>query len=174
MSMPYERILIVEDHPDLLKEMSQVLSEAGYQVQTATTGADAIALARQSAFDLVLADIFLPDGSGIDFFRQMREQHPDLAGVVVTAHSTWELALDALRAGFVGFLVKPIVPEQLLTSVLSALEQEKLRRENARLRALVPLYELSRTFMGTIALQDVLNQIVNIVRQENPIRYLSR
>jgi len=164
--MPYERILIVEDHPDLLKEMSQVLSEAGYQVQTATTGADAIALARQSAFDLVLADIFLPDGSGIDFFRQMREQHPDLAGVVVTAHSTWELALDALRAGFVGFLVKPIVPEQLLTSVLSALEQEKLRRENARLRALVPLYELSRTFMGTIALQDVLNQIVNLVRQE--------
>lgn len=164
--MPYERILIVEDHPDLLKEMSQVLSEAGYQVQTATTGADAIALARQSAFDLVLADIFLPDGSGIDFFRQMREQHPDLAGVVVTAHSTWELALDALRAGFVGFLVKPIVPEQLLTSVFSALEQEKLRRENARLRALVPLYELSRTFMGTIALKQVLDQIVNLVRQE--------
>ncbi len=164
--MPHERILIVEDHPDLLKEMSEVLIEAGYQVQTATKGADAMVLAQQSTFDLVLADIFLPDGSGIEFFRQIREHQPDLAGVVVTVHSSWELALDAWRAGFVGFLVKPIVPEQLLTSVFSALEQEKLRRENARLRALVPLYELSRTFMGTITLQEVLNQIVNIVRQE--------
>lgn len=84
----------------------------------------------------------------------------------MTGHSTWELALDALRAGFVAFLVKPIVPEELLATIVSALEQEKLRHENARLRTLVPLYELAHAFMETVELKDLLDQIINAVKQE--------
>ncbi len=171
--MPNERILILEDHPELLKEISAVLAEAGYVTQSVTGCAEALELIRQSPFDLLLADVFLPDGSGIDTFQQMRQLRPELAGVVITVHSTWELAQDALRAGFVSFLVKPIVPEQLLAAVVSALEQEKLRHENVRLRALVPLYELSRAFMSTVALPDLLHQIVNTVRQETHAQVVS-
>jgi signal transduction histidine kinase/FixJ family two-component response regulator len=153
--------------------MRNVLTEADYQVHLARTCAEALSFAQQTPLDLLIADVFLPDGSGIETFRQMRLLRPELAGIVVTGHSTWELALEALRAGIAGFLVKPIVPEQLLAAVLGALEQEHLRRENARLRALVPLYELSRAFMGTVALKDVLQQIVTTVRQETKAEIVS-
>ncbi|MBI5029872.1 MAG: GAF domain-containing protein [Chloroflexi bacterium] len=164
--MPNEHILVLEDHPELLEQVSQVLSGAGYQVVSAQTGAEALALARRSSFDLLLADVFLPDTTGIQVFQQVRATHSEMAGVVITGHSTWELALDALRAGFVAFLVKPVVPEELLATIVTALEQEKLKRENARLRTLVPLYELSRAFMETVELKDLLNQIVTAVQQE--------
>lgn len=168
-----ERILVLEDHAELREETRQVLEHAGYSVQVAACGADALAAAQREPFDLLLADVYLPDLSGIEAFRQMRALHPDLAGVVMTGYSTWELTMNALHAGFVGFLVKPFVPEQLVAAVVSALEQEKLRRENARLRALVPLYALSRAFMGSVELNDVLDQIIATARQETQAEVVS-
>ena len=164
--MPNERILVLEDHSELLAEMCKILADAGYQIMSAQTGAEAITLARRAAFDLIVADVFLPDTTGIQVFQQIRGVRPDIAGIVITGHSTWELALDALRAGFVAFLVKPVVPEELLATIVSALEQEKLKHENARLRALVPLYELAHAFMETVELKDLLDQIINAVKQE--------
>ncbi len=164
--MTDEHVLLLEDHVELRNQMCDVLTDAGYHVWVAGTGAEAIALARNRAYDLLVADVFLPDTTGIQVFQQIRAFLPDLAGVAITGHSTWELALDALRAGFVGFLVKPFVPEQLIATIVSALEQERLRQENARLRAMVPLYELSRAFMGTFELKDLLDQIVDMVRKE--------
>ncbi|MBI3537562.1 MAG: GAF domain-containing protein [Chloroflexi bacterium] len=165
--MPNERILILEDHADLRAEAKQILAGAGYRVETAESGADAMLVARRAAFDVLLADVYLPDGTGMEIFQKLRALHPDLAGIVMTGFSTWEVAMDALRAGFVSFLVKPFVPEQLVTAIVSALEQEKLRRENARLNALVPLYEVSRAFMGMIELDELLNKIVVTAQKES-------
>ena len=164
--MPNEHILVLEDHLELLNEMSKILIAAGYQVTTARTGAQAIELARRIPFDLLVADVYLPDTTGIQVFQQIRAVNAEMAGIVITGHSTWEIALDALRAGFVAFLAKPVVPEELLAAIVSALEQEKLRHENTRLRTVVPLYELSRAFMETVELKDLLNQIITAVKQE--------
>jgi signal transduction histidine kinase/CheY-like chemotaxis protein len=164
--MPKEKILLIEDHRDLREQTAQVILEAGYRVQSAASGAEAIELARREQFDLIIADVFLPDQSGIQVFEQVRAFAPDIAGIVITGHSTWEIALDALRAGFVGFLVKPVLPEQLLAAIVNALEQEKLRRENARLRALVPFYELARAFTGTLELKELLDIVVATIQRE--------
>ncbi len=166
-------ILVLEDHPELCEEMRSILQEAGYYARAARTGADALALAQAEAFDLLIADIFLPDQSGIEVFRQIHRFCPDIAGIVITGHSTWELAAEALKAGFSGFLVKPVVPEQLLATCVSALEQEQLRRENARLRAIIPLYELSHTFMGGMPLTDLLSRIVKMAQQETRAQIVS-
>ncbi len=171
--MPNENILVLEDHTELREEIRQILTHAGYRVQVASNGTDALAAVRREPFDLLVADVVLPDLSGIEAFQQMRAIQPDLAGIVMTAYSTWEMAMEALHAGFVGFIVKPFVPEQLAAAVVNALEQEKLRRENARLRALVPLYELSRAFMGTIEVKDLLEQIVTIAREETKAEVVS-
>lgn len=171
--MPNENILVLEDHAELRQEIRQILTNAGYHVQVAANGTDAIAAVRREPFALLVADVVLPDLTGIETFQQMRAIQPDLAGIVITAYSTWEMAMEALRAGFVGFIVKPFVPEQLAAAVVSALEQEKLRRENARLRALVPLYELSRAFMGTTGVKDLLDQIVAIAREETKAEVVS-
>jgi signal transduction histidine kinase/CheY-like chemotaxis protein len=171
--MPHEKILLLEDHAETREQTMRVLADASYDVRAVATGAEAIELARREPFDLLIADVYLPDVSGIQVFQQIRTIRPDIAGIVITFYSSWELASDALRAGFVSFLVKPVVPEQLLAAIVSALEQEKLRRENARLRALVPLYELSRAFMGTLELNDLLEQVVTMVQQETKAEVVS-
>ncbi len=164
--MPTERILILDDNEALRLETANTLANAGYIVEPAATTQEALALARQFPFDLLLADIYLPDENGIDAFTQIRDILPDVAGIAMTGYSSWEVSMEALRAGFAGFLVKPFPSEQLLSSVVAALEQEHLRRENARLHALVPLYELARSFMGATELSEVLNKVVTTVRQE--------
>lgn len=164
--MPHEHILVLEDHADLCAQICQILTGAGYTVQSAATGAEALEAAQHRRFDLVVADVFLPDFSGIEVFKRLCAAQPGLAGIVITGYSSWETAMDAMRSGFCGFLVKPFVPEQLVAAVVSALEQENLRHENARLRALVPLYELSRAFVGTVELQQLLDQIIATARQE--------
>jgi signal transduction histidine kinase/DNA-binding response OmpR family regulator len=171
--MPHEHILLLEDHIETREQTAHVLTDAGYSVQAVGTGADAIALARDELFDLIIADISLPDQSGIAVFQEIRALRPDIAGIVMTIHSTWDLAMEALHKGFVSFLVKPVVPEQLLAAIVSALEQEQLRRENARLRALVPLYELSRAFMGTLELNELLDQVVGTVQKETKAEVVS-
>lgn len=171
--MANEKILVLEDHTPLRKQLEQALTDAGFQTQSAETGAAALELVQHHTFDLVIADIFLPDGSGIEAFRQLRKRLPEVAGIVITGHSTWELAIEALNAGFVGFLVKPVVIEQLATTVINALEQEKLRRENARLRAIVPLFELSKTFMGNFSLDELLQRIVATAQRETKAQIVS-
>ncbi|MGE5264065.1 MAG: GAF domain-containing protein [Acidobacteriota bacterium] len=171
--MAHEHILVLEDHAELCEEIRQTLTNSGFYVQVAATAAEAIAVARREPIDLLVADVFLPDFSGIEAFQEIRRSLPDIAGIVITGYSTWQMAMDALRTGFVGFVVKPFVPEQLIAGVVNALEQEKLRRENARLRALVPLYELSRSFMGTVELTDLLNQIITTARQETKAEVVS-
>jgi signal transduction histidine kinase/FixJ family two-component response regulator len=164
--MPNERILVLEDDESIRLETGRTLAGAGYRVQTAATAEQALALTRGQKFDLLLADVYLPDSDGIRVFHRIRERQPELAGIAMTGHSSWDLAMDAIRVGFAGLLVKPFPVEQLISAVVGALEQEGLRRENARLRALVPLYELSRTFMGPLELGQVLEHVLVIAREE--------
>jgi signal transduction histidine kinase/DNA-binding response OmpR family regulator len=171
--MPQEHILILEDNAEVRDRARRVLSDAGFYVHTAASAAEAIQAAQREPFDLLLADVYLPGLNGLEAFQQIRATRPDVAGVVMTGYSTWEMAMEALRAGFAGFLVKPFAPEQLVSAVVAALEQEKLRRENARLRALVPLYEISNAFMGTTDLADLLRQIVATARQETQAEVVS-
>lgn len=171
--MSQERILILEDHAGLREEICQFVSEAGYSVESVASGAEALGAASSKHYDLLIADVYLPDISGIDAFRQMQAHDPGLAAIAVTGYSSWEIAMEAVRAGFTGFLAKPFAREELLSAVTAALEQEKLRRENVRLRALVPLYELSRTFMGTSELSQVLDQIVTTALEETRAEVVS-
>ncbi len=164
--MPNERILVIDDNESLRLKAAETLAGAGYQVETAANAEDGVALAALHPFDLILADIYLPDQNGIDAFHRIRAQHPEVAGIAMTGYSSWEVSMEAIRAGFAGFLVKPFPAEQLISAVVAALEQENLRRENARLRALVPLYELSRSFMGGTELSEVLSQVIKTVRAE--------
>lgn len=166
-------ILVLEDHTELCAEIRRILTDADYIVQVAATGTEAVAAAHRECFDLLIADVRLPDFTGIEAFQRIRQFRPDIAGIVVTGYSTWQLAMEALHCGFVGFVPKPFVPEQLMAAVVNALEQERLRRENARLRALVPLYELSRGFIGTVELQELLTQIITTARQETKAEAVS-
>lgn len=171
--MPSERILVLEDHEELRDQVSRFVAQAGYTVEAVASGAEAIAAVGKAHFDLLIADVYLGDMTGIEAFRILHQDDPAMAAIAVTGYSTWEIAMEAVRAGFNGFLAKPFAQEELISAITTALEQEKLRRENARLKALVPLYELSRTFMGKSELAEVLDQIVTAAREETRAEVVS-
>jgi signal transduction histidine kinase/CheY-like chemotaxis protein len=164
--MAGERILIVDDEQDVLDLCTKILQLGGYQTKGVVSGHKAIEAARQEEFDLVLADINMPDLDGLETMQAIRGIEPDMVGVIMTGYGTMETAIKALRLGMEDFIVKPFSPDQLSEVVTSALEKGRLQRENVRLRALIPLYELSRAFMTVTNLQGLLDQIVEVSRQE--------
>jgi len=102
----------------------------------------------------------------MEVYRSIRGITPEVAGVIITGYGSMEVAMEAIRLGFSGFVTKPFAPEALALAVGQALARRRLERENARLRALIPLLELSRAFMGTTDLDELLNQVVHVARRE--------
>jgi len=107
------RILAVDDEPNLRELLRIVLEGEGYEVSTAASYAEGSRLLTQEHFDLVICDIFLPDGNGLDLVRTFRPTKERTQFVVVTAHTTPAHALTALREGAVEYLSKPFDVEEL-------------------------------------------------------------
>jgi PAS domain S-box-containing protein len=164
--MAREKILVVEDDPDVLNLCKQILISQGYQVEGAGDGYEAIERAKGRSFDLVLADIKMPGMNGMEAYRSIKEFNPDIVGVIITGYASIETAIEAVKLGFDGFVTKPFTPDELHAAVMKALERSRLDRENARLRALIPLFELSEVFMATIDLGELLDQVVHTAQQE--------
>jgi signal transduction histidine kinase/CheY-like chemotaxis protein len=113
------RILLVEDHEDTLHVMAAFLETAHHQVHVAQDVASALALAGRHDFDLVVSDLGLPDGSGLDLMRKLRESH-GLKGVAVSGYGTAEDVAQSLAAGFVEHLTKPLYPAKLKEAIIRA------------------------------------------------------
>jgi signal transduction histidine kinase len=163
--MPKGSILVVDDEPDVLELCLRVLNQAGYQTQGADTGREAISYSRERKFNLLLTDINMPDITGLDVAQAVKEIDPDITCVTMTGFGTMDLAIEALKLGIDEFVVKPFSPDELTVTVSKALEKQRLRRENARLQALIPLFELNKTLMTTIDMTRVLQQVVDIARE---------
>jgi two-component system nitrogen regulation response regulator NtrX len=133
--MPSKRILVLDDEPNIGSSLRLILEREGYAVTLARTIAEAKPVAERA--DLMLLDVRLPDGSGIEFLRQLREREYFAPAVMISGHGTIAEAVAATRAGAFDFLEKPLGRDKVLLSLKNALEQASLRRENERLRELV-------------------------------------
>jgi CheY-like chemotaxis protein len=112
-----ERILLVEDDRDTLDILGEVFAERGYVVRKASSVAEALDEAAHDGFDLVISDIGLPDGSGIDLMRQLRAQCAKTKGVALTGFDAEDDVDRARAAGFAAHLTKPIGVNQLIALV---------------------------------------------------------
>jgi len=153
--VPKEKILVADDEPDVLALCLRVIRSEGYEAKGARNGMDAIRAAEQEHFDLFLTDIMMPGIKGLETAQRIREFQPHIVCVVMTGFGTMDTAIQALELGFREFVVKPFKPQDLKVAVNRALEKERLRSENERLRTLVPLFELNKTLMATVE-EDVL------------------
>lgn len=165
--MAEEKILIIDDEPMVLDLCRRILTAEGYRVATAENGWAGIERLRDEPdIDLVLTDIKMPGLDGLETIQILRESRPDLVTVVMTGFSTMDLAIQAIKLGVDEFVVKPFTPPELSLAVSRALEKVRLRRENIRLQALVPLFELSQTFLRTVELGPLMDQVVQIAYRE--------
>ncbi|HJX39457.1 MAG TPA: ATP-binding protein [Anaerolineae bacterium] len=165
--MAGERIIVVEEDPCALGFCTRILQDAGYQVTGVPTGREAVEITQRQRYDLVLTDFTSAAQDGLDTVREIKTIEPSVVGVAMTGPLGVDAALDTLRSGVDDLIVKPFSPRELRRTVSSALEKGDHQRENIRLRALIPLYELSKAFMGLTQLDQLLAEIVEVSCRES-------
>ena len=110
------RVLIVEDHPDTARVLSNLLKRAGYSVATANSFTAGQKLAAEQPFDILVSDIGLPDGNGMDLMRHLREKQP-VVGIAITGYGTKEDSAQIIASGFSEVLLKPVSFESLQQAI---------------------------------------------------------
>lgn len=145
MQMSGRRILVVDDDPIVADSLSEFLRGEGCQARAAHDWPEALAAlddaereqgpdAPPRPFDVVICDVSLPSGSGLDLLRRISEKHPAVVVIMLTGYGTIEAAVEALRRGASDYLTKPLVDAELRISLQRALKQRELLAENTLLR----------------------------------------
>ncbi|HLE26870.1 MAG TPA: response regulator transcription factor [Anaerolineales bacterium] len=143
------KILLVDDDRDSLQLLGQMLQQAGYEVLFNTTAEQALQLLASETVDIVIADIYLPNLSGLEILRQVREQQLPCEVIMLTGFPAVDSAIRALREGAVDYLTKPVTREVLLGAITRV--QERLLEARQRREALTMLETGLKRFTGQIA-----------------------
>jgi signal transduction histidine kinase len=122
-------ILVVDDEESVVLTIRAILQLDGYEVQTSTSAAQARDVIRTQEFDLVLTDLRLEDGDGVDVMRAAHERSPDTITIMLTGYASLESAVQALRAGAYDYLIKPSEVEELRATVGRGIERRRLGLE---------------------------------------------
>jgi Signal transduction histidine kinase regulating C4-dicarboxylate transport system len=143
------QILVVDDEPGITRLCERLLNRAGYEVTTFTDPAAAMTFVEKNKFDLLLVDIRMPEITGFDVIAHVKQKLPDIAVLVMTGFGTVDTAIQALREGVDGLLLKPFnSSSELLLTVKQALNDNLKKRDSARLQALRPLFDVTETFLA--------------------------
>ena len=127
------KILVTDDELNTLKTLSANLEDMGYRVSTATNGKEALALIRKRGFNIVIADIKLPDISGLEILETAKELNPETAVIMITGHASIETAVNAINEGAYAYILKPVTMSELETTLKNALREQRLLSENREL-----------------------------------------
>jgi DNA-binding NtrC family response regulator len=161
------RILIVDDEEVLRDVLNAVLRREGFDVLSAATGEEALNVLDTEEVDCVVLDVMLPGISGIDTLRAIRIANPYLPVVVITAFSSIDGAIEAMKHGAFHYIPKPFKNEEVVLTINKALEQRRLTRENERLKS-----ELSEkySYSNIIGKSETMRKVFELIRLASPSR----
>ncbi len=128
------RVLVVDDEATGRNGLASVLRLEGFDVEVAADGVEALAKVAETAPDLLLTDVRMPNMDGIELLRRVRDEYPELIVVLMTAFSGVEIAVQAMQEGAEDYLTKPLQIAEVIVILDRALERRRLRREAAELR----------------------------------------
>jgi DNA-binding NtrC family response regulator len=132
--MEIPKILVVDDDPEIVAVLAELLTKEGHHVTSCETGGAAIAAGHDESFDVVVTDIRLPDVDGMAVLRAFQDTSPEAAVIVTTAFGTVETAIHAIKAGAYDYIPKPFKLDEVRIVVGRALERKRLLQENRRYR----------------------------------------
>src|SRR5215831_1448850 len=130
-----KHLLLVDDEAALREAIAERLGDNGFVVEQAASGEDAVARLSEFAFDVIVTDLRLPGVDGRAVLESALERYPDMIAIIITGFGTVKDAVNAIKQGAADFITKPFQFDALLHVLASALEQRRLRSENAYLRS---------------------------------------
>src|SRR5688572_30112153 len=130
-----KHLLIVDDEAALREAIAERLSDHGFVVEQAATGEEALERLADFAFDVLITDLRLPGIDGRKVLEAALERYPEIIPIVITGYGTVKDAVEAIKQGAADFITKPFQFDALLHVLRSALEQRRLKSENAYLRS---------------------------------------
>ena len=163
--MAPRKILVVDDERSVTDALQMILADLGHRVDAAKNVAEATALLKKSPFDLVFTDLRLPDGSGIDLLTHIKNDSPDTQVILMTAHGSLDITIEAIKRGAFYYIEKPFTPNQVTMLVERALQFEAMTRENRSLKS--ALMGDGDDF-GIIGHHPKMRQIHSIIRTAAP------
>ncbi|TAL17742.1 sigma-54-dependent Fis family transcriptional regulator [bacterium] len=129
-----ERILVVDDEQSMREFLSILLRQSGYAVDAVAGVGEALRKIKSDAFDLIITDLKLPDGNGLEVLEEAKKNDPDAQIIVITAFGTAETAVNAMKKGAYDYITKPFLVDHIRLTVQKAMEKGALSRENRELR----------------------------------------
>ena len=134
MKAENHHVLIIDDERPVLMTLEALLKRHGYRVDTAVTASQGLKSLKLNSPSLVLLDLQLPDGHGLEMLDGIKAELPDVQVIILTAHDSLHNAIESIKRGAYHFISKPYAPEELLSLVEKALEKKFLLREAEKLR----------------------------------------
>jgi two-component system response regulator PilR (NtrC family) len=154
------RILLVDDELSMRQFLSILLEREGYQTDQADCAESALNMVESTFYDLIISDVNMPGLSGIDLLKMVKKMSPETAVLLVTAFSTSEQAVEAMKLGAYDYIAKPFKVEEIKVLVKNALEKRDLERENLRLkREITERYAFSGLVGKSKKMRDVYTLI---------------
>ena len=181
LSPAHPRLLVVDDEPDLLTLYELTLLREGYDIDTAASVEDALAHLEQRSYGLLITDMRLPDGTGLDLLRRLEESGRRERAIVITAYGSAQNAVEALKAGAYDYLTKPVDLKQFRAIVASALGRLPAPAPVASPEPARPFVErrarprpqagaaLARLAGGSRAMREVRAMIDKVARSMAPV-----
>lgn len=158
-------ILIVDDEQSYRQLLTLVFEGEGHTIRTASNGREAVELVNEEAPDVIVSDVRMPDMDGIEMLRAVRETHPDLGVVFMTAHASVESAREAFKLGADDFVTKPFDVEELKLIVKKTLEKQELIVENRAFKRAQRDRGSVKNIIGSSAKMQSIYQMIETVAE---------
>ncbi len=160
---PRGRILVVDDERSMQEFLEIFLRREGFEVELAGGASEAVERIEHGDFDLVISDMQMPGGSGLDVLRASQAAAPDAVVVMITAFASTESAIAAMREGAYDYITKPFKLDEIRVVIDKALEKKSLARENRQLRSELRQRDRDRSIIGnSAAMQRVYDLIAQV------------
>lgn len=147
-------IIVIDDEPTILQGVRSAVAWAEYGFETvisANSAAEALALMEKYHFDIMITDICMPNKSGLELIKETRQRYPEMHSVILTAYSEFDYVLEALHLGVDNYLLKPINPQELISTIQHSLERiEQEQKRSRRDEQVSREYVLQRWITGDL------------------------
>ncbi len=162
----FRRVLVVDDEENIRLMLGTILEQEGFEVNEANGGSAALALMAESPPDLLLTDVRMAGMTGIALLKEVRSRYPDVVVVVMSAYGNVDSALEAMKLGAYDYIAKPFKPAEIVLLIQKAVERDRLRRENLRLRSDLARYRGDEMGLGVmVGRSAAMQRIFRLIRK---------